>query len=89
MKQRRTTAARFSLQFLYKSLGGVGGLAFLFGGRLIHENWKSIDRIFAELIGIGVALVCFFLAYIAKHAIEDLDWEEANERALSEEKPKS
>jgi hypothetical protein len=26
---------------------------------------------------------------IAKRAIEDLDWEEANEKSISEDKPKS
>ncbi len=45
-------------------------------------------------MGIGFAVVCFFLGYIAKSAIEDLDWEEANERAererpAAEEKPKA
>lgn len=51
--------------------------------------WKDIDRIFAEVIGIGFAVICFFFAYIAKQSIEDLDWEEANERAAEEDRQKS
>ena len=93
LRSNARAALKFSLQVLSKSLWLVGGLSFLIGGRLIHEIW-NIDRVLAEVMGIGFAVVCFFLGYIAKSAVEDLDWEEANERAereasAAEGKPKA
>ena len=93
LRSNARAALKFSLQVLSKSLWLVGGLSFLIGGRLIHEIW-NIDRVLTEVMGIGFAVVCFFLGYIAKSAVEDLDWEEANERAerktsAAEENPKA
>jgi len=40
----------------------IGGLSFLVGGRMISESWK-IDRILAEMIGLGIAGACGALGY--------------------------
>jgi hypothetical protein len=77
------TALKYFLKALSQSLFVVGGLSFLVGGRLFHEM-KHVDRLLAELLGIGFAAVCFAIGYIAKSKIEDLDWEEENERPLRE-----
>jgi hypothetical protein len=50
----------------------IGGLSFWAGGRLISESWK-IDRILAEMIGLGIAAVCGGLGYGLKTAGEPDD----------------
>jgi hypothetical protein len=79
----RTTLKHF-LQALSKLLFLVGGCLFLFGGRAIHEFW-NVERVLAEVLGLALAAALFFSGYMAKSAIEDLDWEEANKEAIKEE----
>jgi len=55
---------------------------FLFGGRAIHE-FAGVERLQAEVIGIAIAVACGFGGFIAKKAIEDVEWEEANEAGYS------
>lgn len=43
----------------------LAGLAFWVGGRLISELTKA-DRVFAEIAGIALAVVCVVLGVIAK-----------------------
>lgn len=76
---------RHFLQGLSSISLAIAGLSFFFGGRAIHE-FGGVDRIFAEVMGIGIAVAIFFLGMIAKHKTEDLDWEEQNERAENEQK---
>lgn len=40
----------------FKALAGIAGLSFLFGGGLIHAVW-GMDRISAEAVGIGIAVL--------------------------------
>jgi hypothetical protein len=47
----------------------LGGFSFLVGGRMISEFWK-IDRILAEMIGLGIAAACGALGYVLKTAGE-------------------
>jgi hypothetical protein len=53
---------RRALQTLaFKTLAGIAGLSFLFGGGLIHAIW-GMDRILAEVVGIGIAAFFAVLA---------------------------
>jgi hypothetical protein len=83
LRAKTRTALKYFLKVLSQSLFVIGGLSFFVGGLLIQEMTK-IDRILAEFLGIGFALACLFVGLIAKSKIEDLDWEEENERALRE-----
>lgn len=58
----------------------VAGLSFFVGGRIIHEV-AGVDRLFAEIAGIAIALVCLIGIVIAKHVADDIEWREANEKA--------
>ena len=55
----------------------AGGL-FFFGGRAITELTKT-DRLFAEGLGIGLAVVCAVIAMLAKDAGDNLDDQPLNE----------
>lgn len=66
----------------------VAGISFFVGGRILHEA-RNVDRTLAEVLGIGFAVLCAFAGTMSRRAIEDLDWEEANEKALSEDRRKS
>ena len=74
------TAAKALLQGVSPVLAAVAGISFLFGGGLIHAL-GSVDRLFGEIIGIGIAFVCLIGMAIAKHVIDDIEWQEANEQA--------
>jgi hypothetical protein len=54
----------------FKALAGIAGLSFLFGGGLIHAVW-GIDRITAEMVGIGIAVLFGFLAALLHSHVED------------------
>lgn len=60
-------------------LGIVAGLSFFFGGRVIHE-FGRVDRTLAEIMGIALAFLCLIGIAVAQHAIDDIEWQEANER---------
>jgi hypothetical protein len=60
----RKSAAQFLLRGVAWFMLVLAGLAFWFGGRLISELTKA-DRVFAEVAGIGLAVV---LGVIAKSA---------------------
>jgi hypothetical protein len=65
-------------------LAPICGFSFLFGGGLIRAI-GNVDRLFAEILGIGVAFVCLIGIVIARHVIEDIEWQEANEEAADSE----
>ncbi len=46
-----------------------GGLSFWVGGRAISE-FAKIDRILAEILGLGLAGLCFALGMVLKNAGE-------------------
>jgi hypothetical protein len=52
----------------------IAGLAFWAGGKIISETAK-IDRLLAEMLGMGLAVAIGALGYIVKTAGEDLDSE--------------
>ena len=62
----------------------IAGMSFFVGGRVIHE-FGTVDRTLAEIIGIGLAFVCLILVVVAKHKIEDIEWQEQNEEAEKEQ----
>jgi hypothetical protein len=49
----------------------LAGLAFLIGG-LIISDVARIDRIFAEMMGIGIAVGLGLLGFIARRTAEDM-----------------
>jgi hypothetical protein len=38
-----------------------------------------VDRLLAEILGIGVAFACLIAIAISKHVIDDIEWKKANE----------
>jgi Na+/H+ antiporter NhaC len=60
------------LKGISQTLMVVATLLFLFGGRAISELAK-MERVGAEVIGIGLAVVLGILAFIAKSAADNLD----------------
>jgi hypothetical protein len=50
----------------------LAGLLFLIGGRAISEYTKT-DRLSAEGLGIGLAVVCAVVGMLAKDAANNLD----------------
>jgi len=81
----RSTLKHF-LQGVSTVLIAIGGMCFFFCGRAIHE-FGAVDRTLAEIIGIGVAFLCFILGVIAKYKIEDIEWQQQNEEAEKEQQP--
>lgn len=51
-------------------LFGIAGVAFFFGGRFISEFGKT-ERVFAEMAGVFIAIVCGALGALAKSAGEE------------------
>lgn len=49
---------------------GIGGIAFLFGGRVIRGFTKA-DLVLSEMAGIFIAIVCLGLGALAKSAGEE------------------
>ena len=74
------TNTKHLLRRLMYVLCAIGGLAFLFGGVLIHIVW-NLDRFLGELIGIALAFACLICGAVANHVIDDIEWREANEEA--------
>ena len=73
--------------FLYSVswiLGGIAGIAFFWGGHAINEFFK-VDRISAEVLGLGIAVVCGTISFAAKSTLEDMDVIEENEKAMRAE----
>ena len=54
----------------------IAGLLFLVGGRAISEFTKT-DRVLAEFLGIGLAVVFLVLEIVAKNAAHDLNEEDS------------
>ena len=77
-KSQIRTSPKYFLRGLSSFLGVIAGLSFLFGGRAIHAFGK-VDRLLAEILGIGVAFACVIAISISKHLIDDIEWKEANE----------
>ena len=75
-KSQIRTRMKYFLRGLSSSLAVIAGLSFLFGGRAIHEFGK-VDRLLAEILGIGVAFACLIAIVIGQHVIEDIEWKEA------------
>ena len=71
------------LQGFSKFMAIVGGVCFLFADRAFMEFGK-IDFIFAEFLGIGIAIVCFGAAAVAHYKVDDIEWQEANDEAMKE-----
>jgi len=57
-------------------LFAIAGLLFLVGGRAITEFTKT-DRVLAEFLGIGLAVVFVVLGFVAKNAADDLNGEDS------------
>ena len=55
----------------YWGMVTIAFLSFWVGGRLIHDL-AHIDRIFAEIVGIAIALLCGALGFLAKNFAADL-----------------
>jgi hypothetical protein len=70
-------------------LAVIAGFSFLFCGRAISAFGK-VDRLLAEILGIGVAFACLIAIAISKHVIDDIEWKKANEEeaAASDSKMK-
>jgi len=64
------------LKGVSQALFVLGGLMFLVGGRAISEFTKT-ERILAEMLGIGLAVVFVILGMVAKGAADNLDDEDA------------
>lgn len=56
-------------------LFAIAGLAFWWGGRAISE-FGNIERIFSEMLGLGIAFAAGGLAYILKTKADDLGAEQ-------------
>jgi hypothetical protein len=54
----------------------IAGLLFLVGGRAISEFTKT-DRVLAEFLGIGLAVLFLVLGFVAKNAADDLNDEDS------------
>jgi hypothetical protein len=69
------TLMRSAAKYLLRGLGWVlfviAGLSFWAGGRAISEFGK-VERILAEVLGIGIAIACGVLGFLAKAAGEHL-----------------
>ena len=50
----------------------IAGFSFFVGGRAISE-FAKIERMIAEVEGIGLAVVCGVIAFVAKTAADNLD----------------
>ncbi len=59
------------LKRISQTLMVIAALLFLFGGRAISE-FAKMERLGAEVIGIGSAVVLGILAFIAKSAADDI-----------------
>jgi TctA family transporter len=72
-------STRSVLKPLLKGLAGlflgVGGMAFWFGGGLIHAT-VGTDRILAEIEGCALAVACFGISGAAKLAEDRLEEDE-------------
>jgi drug/metabolite transporter (DMT)-like permease len=55
-----------------QALFALAGLLFLVGGRAISEYTKT-DRLSADGLGIGLAVVCAVIGMLAKDAADNLD----------------
>jgi len=85
---RYRTAVKHLLRGLSAVLAPIGGISFLFGGGVIRA-FARVDRLFAEILGMAVAFACLIGVLIAKHVIDDIEWQEANEEgAVSADKSK-
>jgi len=88
MNDSAKSAYKLFLQYVYWVLGAIAGISFFCGGRAINEFFK-VDRLLAEMMGLGIMAVCIALAIAAKSALEDTDVIEENEKlAHSEETSK-
>jgi len=50
----------------------IAGLLFLVGGRAVNEFTKA-DRLLAECLGIGLAVVFLVLGFVVKNAADDVN----------------
>jgi hypothetical protein len=64
------------LKEVSQALFVFGGLMFFVGGRAISEFSKT-ERVLAEILGIGLAVVFVVLGMVAKGAADNLDDEDS------------
>jgi len=57
---------------LQKLLFVAAGISFLVGGGLIHAE-SHMDRFSAELVGLGIAAVCFLLGFVVGGLADNLN----------------
>jgi hypothetical protein len=81
-KSQIRTGMKYFLRGLSRFLAVIAGLSFFLGGRAIHEFGK-VDRLLAEILGIGVAFACIIAIVINKHVIDDIEWKEANKEVAA------
>jgi p-aminobenzoyl-glutamate transporter AbgT len=69
-----TSSTKSALAFLLRGISWflfvIAGLAFWVGGRAMHE-FAKMDRVLAEMVGIGLAAVCGVLGAVVKSAGEN------------------
>jgi hypothetical protein len=63
------------LSGLRKPLFAAAGISFLVGGGLIHAE-TQMDRFSAELVGLGIAALCFLLGFLAGRLADNLNTSE-------------
>jgi hypothetical protein len=71
MDIEESNSSKSPLQALAKLMFGLAALLFFFGGRAIHEFW-GVERLLAEIFGIGLAVICGLAGAVFKHFAEDV-----------------
>ena len=66
MKPSTRSDAQHGLQGLEWLFLAAAGLAFWFGGGVIHAVFPKADRVLAEIEGIALAILCAGLGALAK-----------------------
>jgi hypothetical protein len=70
------------LRGLSYGLGVSAGFSFVFGGVLL-QALGNMEWLLAQMLGIGIALVCLVGAGSCRYFIDDIEWQEANEEAAA------
>lgn len=72
MQPHLRTSLITSLRCCHMLLLAAGGLSFWAGGRFLNEVFR-MERILAEFLGLGAAVVLIVLGFGAKALAENLD----------------
>ena len=78
------TAYKSFLKCVSGILAVIAGLSFFWGGHAISDFFK-IDRIFAEILGLGIAVICGAISFAVNNALDDTAVIEENERLARQE----